>query len=573
MPPRPPSVLILADPREVADSNPIWGSGGWLPANDRMALDWLTLCRLLGLDVEVVPTSGFRAERLDSATRWLVLGCDSAVVGPGTVSELRTATGRQPLVLLGRATGPGQPLADWLGIHSTPDTACGHRLSAIGGHTISCAKPLTLPRLHCHTGATTVARLDDCPIAIETTAGMGKAVMTAFDASELRDHDGAGGALLIRLLSACAMQAHATLYWQGLLIPRMDDPGSSEALHHRIYDHASLGREAWQCIAAVLRRHRARISVGYVSGWVDSGETMPGRLLLDGNEAARMAGNVHPSPRVCFERHAGDRIIRYDHRAEYQALQDLRREALLEVEMHGHTHVFPDRMTWLVAPDRFDNRDWFREFGAAAASYLDLHPEVPHPVDEALASFRDYFDRIPSTLICPGEVFTRRVLEKALERGLMQVSSYYLAFRHHERLCWTQHVCAPYLDQSDAAWFSSGLPVVGCFHDFDIARHGVDWLAGCLDGWIAAGCRRICGLDDLNSLLQLRMELLETPQGWQVHLQSDPAWRLPSSFEILLHFPGRAVPVSVAAFIDGKTVAAAELSRYSDEASLLEITC
>ena len=569
---RPPSVLILADPREMADSNPIWGTGGWLPAHDRRALDWLTLCRLSGLGVEVVPTSDFRATRLGSATRWLILGCDSAELGPETVRELRAAIGRQPLVLLGQATGEGHPLADWLGIHSIPDTVCGRRLSASGGHQMNCARPLTLPRLHFHTGARPVAWLADYPIAIETTVGIGKAVVTAFDASELRDHDGAGGALLIRLLSACALQAHATLHWQGMLIPRMDDPGSSEALHHRIYDHSCLGRDAWQGIAAVLRRHHARISVGYVSGWVDSGEAMPGRLLLDGNEAAREAGMVHPSPRVCFERHAGGCLISYDHRAEYQVLQELRREELLEVEMHGHTHVFPDRMKWLVAPDRFDNRDWFREFGAAAASYLDGHPEVPHPVDEALALFREYFDHIPSSLICPGEVFTRRVLEKALERGLMQVSSYYLAFRHHERLCWTQHVCAPYLDQADVAWFTAGLPVVGCFHDFDIARHGVDWLANCLDGWVAAGCRRIGGLDDLNALLQLRMELLDTPQGWQVRLQGDPAWRLPRSFELLLHFPGRGTPESVDAFIDGKT-AAAELYRYSDDTALLAITC
>jgi hypothetical protein len=31
------------------------------------------------------------------------------------------------------------------------------------------------------------------------------------------------------------------------------------------------------------------------------------------------------------------------------------------------------------------------------------------------------------------------------------VSSYYLALCDGERFCWTQYVCAPYLDKSDAA--------------------------------------------------------------------------------------------------------------------------
>jgi hypothetical protein len=315
------------------------------------------------------------------------------------------------------------------------------------------------------------------------------------------------------------------------------------------------------------------MSVGYVSGWVDSGEEKKGTLLLDGIETDREAGCVHPSPRVCFERHGNRIVTRYDHREEYEALQGLRCGGLLEVEIHGHTHNFPDRKAWLAASDRFENKNWFREFGQAAADYIDDHPANSHPIEDALATFREYFDRMPCTLICPGELFTRRALMKALECGLMQVSSYYLAFRDRDRLCWSQHVCAPYLDRPESGWFAAGLPVVGCLHDFDIARHGVKWLADCLDGWITAGCRRIIGLDDLNALLQLRMEMMENPQGWQIQLRSDPAWSLPAGFELLLHFPEKCVPEKIHLFINGKAVGEYDVARCSDDTALLEITC
>jgi len=566
------SVCILADPRELADSRPIWGTGGWLPAEDRRALDWLTLCRLMGMGAEVVPVDEFQASRTSPAARWLVVACDSGWIDSELVVELETAVETRSLLLVCEATDSGHPLAEWLGIHRMPDTVCGRLLKWRDGKPVKCAKPLIVHRSWCHSGTRPLAWLDDQPIAHETPAGLGKAVVTAFDASELRDHDGAGGALLMHLFSKCAPHAHATHHWQGVLIPRMDDPGSSEALHHRIYDQVCLGRQQWKGIAAVLRKNRARISVGYVSGWVDSGGDKEGALLLDGVETGREPGGVHPSPRVCFERHSGAHLKRYDHREEYQALEDMRREGLLEVEIHGHTHIFPDRTAWLAASDRFESRDWFREFGPAAAAFLEQHPQLPHPIDEALARFREYFNRTPSTLICPGEVFTNHVLEKALERGLMQVSSYYLAFRDRDRLCWTQHVCGPYLDQPESAWFGAGLPVVGCFHDFDIARHGVEWLTDCFNGWTAAGCRRIIGLDDLNALLQLRMDVADTRQGWQLRLGSDPAWPLPRRFELLLHFPENPMPESVATFIDGKAASEQESRPWSEDTMLLEIS-
>jgi hypothetical protein len=560
---RPPSVLILADPREMAESRPVWGTGGWLPAHERMALDWLTLCRLMGLNVGARSIDGFHAEQIDASVRWLVLACDPATVGDDLVAELSAAVDHRPLLLICQAADEHHPLASWLGIHATGHPASGVRLSGAGeaaGFSATLASPLAVTGLDVCDNAWPAAYLEDVPVSAVMSAGKGRVLVCSFNASELRDHDGAGTALMKHLISGCAPVAHASLDWHGVLIPRMDDPGSSEALLHDIYHHTCLGPGEWESLAAVLREREAKTSVGYVSGWVDAGNAIPGTLLIDGVNTERVAGRIHPSPRVRFESHCDGATQHYDHVAEYQSLQQLRREGLAEVELHGHTHIFPNRRTWLSAPDRFSNKEWFREFGGAAAAYLDKHPEVPHPVDEGLSALREYFDRFPSTLICPGEVFTRQVLVKALDSGLMQVSSYYLAFRHDDRLCWTQHVCAPYLDKPDPAWFAAGLPVVGCYHDFDIARHGEEWMPECLDRWQDAGCRRFMGLDDLNALLQLRMILKEDDHGWELHLHWDPAWPTPPRLDLLLHFPGHPVPPHIQVFINHEPAGRADIT-------------
>ena len=108
---------------------------------------------------------------------------------------------------------------------------------------------------------------------------------------------------------------------------------------------------------------------------------------------------------------------------------------------------------------------------------------------------------MPTTLICPGDQWTNPVLERALDLGLQQVSSYYFAMRDGERFWWSTHLCAPYLDEPDAAWFTSGLPVIGYFHDREPSDHGAVWLSRCLDRWQEAGAKRFIDLRELAAAL------------------------------------------------------------------------
>jgi len=47
-----PTVLLLAAEGALSPSTRVWGTGGWQPPEDREALDWLTLVRFMGWDVE-----------------------------------------------------------------------------------------------------------------------------------------------------------------------------------------------------------------------------------------------------------------------------------------------------------------------------------------------------------------------------------------------------------------------------------------------------------------------------------------------------------------------------------------
>jgi len=169
----------------------------------------------------------------------------------------------------------------------------------------------------------------------------------------------------------------------------------------------------------------------------------------------------------------------------------LRKKKLADIEVHGFTHLHPDRMLWANSADRYTNISWFREFGREKIDYLKKHPDHEHPLLAGINAIRKYFDTNCSTLICPGDEFTNDVLNKVLQTKLLMVSSYYLAIRIGKQLCWSQHICAPYLDTAEAKWFDSPLPVVGYFHDFDVSINGTGWFKKNLKAWENAGAKNM----------------------------------------------------------------------------------
>jgi hypothetical protein len=287
----------------------------------------------------------------------------------------------------------------------------------------------------------------------------------------------------------------------------MDDPGSAQSVHHEKYSQVKLGRDEWNQVGKILAKHKARLSIGYVSGWVDDGNPDRGSLTVNGKAVVREPGRIYASPEVRYEKRDGDNTKTYDYQDEYQGIQTLRNADLVEVELHGHTHIHPDRKKWLKASDRYSSSRWYREFNKEAVGFLQTLSPEKHPLFKGLRAFRSIFGISPSTLICPGEEFTEEVLEKALAQGLNMVSSYYQCIRIDQRLCWAQHVCAPYLDKPDVAWLDSELPVIGYFHDFDLTKNGMKWFDKNLCDWEMAGIKHFITLKDMTDVLQSNFQI------------------------------------------------------------------
>ena len=302
----------------------------------------------------------------------------------------------------------------------------------------------------------------------------------------------------------------------------MDDPGSSEIIHHEIYqDCAKLEEQDWSMLGKELRQRKACLSVGYVPGWVDDGDNHNSQLQVGDDFPPREPGMVHPSPLVYYQRSYADGSSReYDYRTEFRCLIDLIREGIVSPAAHGFTHIHPDRDKWLNAADRGSNPSWYREFGSSGMTAIrHLSPDM-HPLLRTIDWMKEFYGRIPRVLIFPGEVFTSEAVEDALKFDFRLISSYYLAIRHGQHFCWIQHACTPYLDAPDAAWFDAGMPVVSCFHDWDVSRNGMVWFRQWMEAWQHAGASNFIHLEEISDRLDLRFRLEMDDENYQLLIHS-----------------------------------------------------
>jgi hypothetical protein len=547
-------MLVVASGTELPPGERVWGTGGWLPPEEREALDWLTLARLAGWAVTVARQGALRVDGdLAAGSRWIVVACDPDGLDEDLVTRLTARLEAEPLLIVARAGGaPGQ-------FARFARAARGSR--GVGGRSLGwrgpggerswhCRRPLEAGVLDLSEGATVWATLDGAPVIAARSIGRGTVATLGFHPSEVRDRDGAGTALLRHLL---IWGAGAPVAWhelEGSLVLRMDDAGGAQNVHLRSWSYTKLTEPAWAAIGADLRRRNGRLSIGYISGWVDDGDPARGTLEVAGQPVERVRGRVHPSPLVTYRDRTGLATVN-DYQAEYRGIQALRAQGLADVELHGYTHMYPEPAVWAKAPDRFEAMSWYRELGRAAERIIAGLPPDQRPLALGVDAMRRHFGVLPTTVIFPGDEFTNAPVERALRLGLRLVSSYYLALRDRDRFCWTQHVCAPYLDEEDAAWFDAGLPAVGYFHDQDLAAHGPGWLGACLDRWHAAGARRLLDFRELAGIVGRCLTLEEDGSGARLLCESDAAPELVRPLTVGMRWPGHRLPGRVSARLDG----------------------
>jgi hypothetical protein len=402
------------------------------------------------------------------------------------------------------------------------------------------------------------ATLDGAPLIVARRVGRGVIATLGLYPSQARDVDGAATTFLRHLLVCGAVAPVAWLDFEGTLVLRMDDPGGAQNVHSRHWSYPKLDEAAWAAISADLRRREARLSVCYVAGWVDDGDPERGTLEIGGRRLPRVPGAVYPSPLVTYQDHAGHAPgTLHDYAAEFRGIQALRRAGLGDVELHGYTHMHPDTKAWAKAPDRYETApatSWYRELGKAAQATIAARPLERHPLALGIAAFQQFFAVHPTTLICPGDQWTLDIPERALDLGLQLVSSYYLAIRDGDRFCWTQHVCAPYLDKPDAAWFDAGLPVVGYFHDYELALEGVPWMSRWLDQWQAAGAKKLMDFRELAAAIGRRLHLEEHDGALRLQVESEGAPALVRPLAVALHVPGKRLPEYVSVSLNNRVL-------------------
>jgi hypothetical protein len=473
-----------------------------MPPEAREALDWLTLCRLLGWSVEVVRSrEAHFANVVKQHHRCIILGCSPEALSAEEATLLLSRVAEARVLLITRLGREATPLD--AGVKSC--IAHGKCLTWQGpgretGWNLS--KNATLEGIAPGPYGSIWAALDGVPILTARPVQHGTVATLSFHPSSARDLAGYFTALLRHMLIFGPAREVAWLDLANTLILRMDDPGGAQNVHSRPWAHRKLDRSAWSELSGDLASRGARLSVGYVSGWVDDGDAIRGDLRVGTQRAPRRAGEIYPSAVVEYRDLAGHNPgTMHDYSDEFAGIQDLRRAGTGEVELHGYTHMHPDPAQWMAAADRYEDTLWYREFGAEAARhYVDL-PLDRHPLKLGMQQIERWFGTRPSTLIFPGDEWTDASMEVALDLGLDLISSYYLALRHGDRFCWAIHVCAPYLDLPQPEWFDAGLPVVGYFHDRDLAVAGTCWMREWLDHWIANGARNLMDFRQLNNCL------------------------------------------------------------------------
>jgi hypothetical protein len=565
-----PQMLLLASRAELPAADRIWGTGGWQPPEQREALDWLTLAGLCGWSVSVARHAGEQFEGdLATGSRWIVLACDPAVLSDSTVAWLKSRLENERVVLIAKVEVPGSAMARLAGATASPLTVAGKQLSWTAAGTEGKSWALRGDfRARCLDLSDDVfpwVTLDEQPVVAARSVGRGVVVTLGFHPSEARDADGAATAMLKHLLIWGAQEPVAWLDFEGAMVLRMDDPGGAQNVHLRSWYYPKLSERDWSHIATDLRQRKARLSVAYVAGWVDDGDATRGELLVDGKPVSRTPGAVYPSPGVRYLDCAGHRPgTVHDYNSEYQGIVALKAAGLGDVELHGYTHMYPDSAKWSAAPDRYETVDWFRELGPPAEAAIAAKSKQQHPLTLGMRALGRYFGTVPTTLISPGDQWTNRALERALQLGLRLVDSYYLGLRIEDRFCWCTHACAPYLDEARQDWFDSGLPVVGYFHDREPAVDGPGWIARCLDQWQQAGAVRFIDFRELAAAVGRNYYLDDTGPALRLTISAGDAPAIERPIPVMLRSVGTPLPEYLEVVESGSQAVTVRLERAGD---------
>ena len=226
-------VTLLASDREIPSGH-VWGTGGWEQPQEREALDWLTLVRILGWDLHVASLLDEPGEWLRRSPRVIIMACDPDSLGEATVDAVAYRLNDDPLLVVCRAGRSGTPLARLAGTSLDGEATSGRLIEwhGPGPHRAwRSAKVFEGQRLLLEPEARSWAELEGFPVVSARRYGHGTVVTLGVHPSEVRDIDPAGTALLKAVLTWGLPPPVAWLDFDHTLVLRMDDPGGAQNIY------------------------------------------------------------------------------------------------------------------------------------------------------------------------------------------------------------------------------------------------------------------------------------------------------------------------------------------------------
>lgn len=343
------------------------------------------------------------------------------------------------------------------------------------------------------------------PLIVRHPYGDGAAVLIGFPADELWSvrPDRLDGWVFRYLTAWLPVAVAAPLRHTAVL--RMDDPQTSskiwntEAPPRYQTRYAGLTAAEWAEIGRLVGVHQARLSVMYVSGFVDDGDGRAGALYLQGRPVAdRACGRIYDVRDVTYR--LGDRV--YDFSAEFQALRDLVARDVVDIESHGYIHTTPFLQEWCRDPQRPRRFLWISEF-------FDLYMNRPVPeatqqshLQASIDRIRRWFGRAPVAFSPPMHAYDEATPVIAQRLGLAVMHAQTLFDLTRTPILETARLIVhwahlPYVEDSDLN--ESGYPVVIGLHEWDLRTHvpPIRWIHHQIAFFQHRGYRRIISFREL----------------------------------------------------------------------------
>jgi len=293
------------------------------------------------------------------------------------------------------------------------------------------------------------------------------------------------------------------------MVLRMDDPGTCERIYLDGYNTEILDKKVWDEIFKLLQTIKAKLSVMYVPLWVDDANINNGRLFIGDKEVQnRKPGAIYHSKDVIFYKNTNKGKHTYNYKTEFAALQSGAQNGWLDIESHGLTHVDPDITSWSKAQDRYSNFNWYHEFRHVPLNKDVIEPEQQKIVQQSAEEIYSSFGVWPSSLTPSGHEQSENSEQIALDRGFKLFSSEYNTFKKGSQAIRNGKIQSVFLENTNPeySFSAAGYPVVGIFHDYEVAKMGVVWLNEKIQEWQNVGVKKIIPLRELCGYLCSEIE-------------------------------------------------------------------